>query len=154
LFSPNRVAITTQRPGTDEHNRTASSQVFASRNTPNFKGPPCPVLFLGEMPASQQEAVIRLNHAVELIALDQLEAVITVPGWLVDNGQLWISLAGGTLPPITIYSPMLFPSEPNGMMSLLVKGVKHSQSNEGGTLTEITCALRSGFGNQISTTAT
>jgi hypothetical protein len=36
-------------------------------------------------------------------------------------------------------------------MDLLVKGVKHSQSNAGGTVTEITRCLRNGFGNVINT---
>jgi hypothetical protein len=53
-------------------------------------------LFLGEQPATQQEAQLRLKHAVGLLNLDVLEATITVPGWLQDNGQLWISLVGAT----------------------------------------------------------
>jgi prophage tail gpP-like protein len=89
-----RLSVTTQRAGNDQTNGTASSQVFASTNVPNYKGPSRPVLFLGEQPASQQEAQLRLNHAVALLSLDVLEATITVPGWLQDNGQLWISLVG------------------------------------------------------------
>ena len=71
-----------------------------------------------------------------------------------DNGQLWISLTGGEMQSVTIQSQMLFPSEANGQTTLLVEGVKHLQDNQGGTRTEVTCCLRSGFGNAISTSAT
>jgi prophage tail gpP-like protein len=153
-FTPNRVAVTGQRAGNDQTNGTASSQVFASQNIAGYVGPARPFLFAGEQPASQQEHVLRLNHAIQIMNLDQLEATITVPGWLMDNGQLWISLTGGEMQSVTIYSPMLFPSEPNGQATLLVKAVKHVQDNQGGTRTEVTCCLRSGFGNAISTSVT
>jgi prophage tail gpP-like protein len=151
-FTPNRISLTTQRAGNDQTNGTASSQVFASQNVANYKGPVRPFLFCGEQPGSQAEAQLRLNHAIQLLNLDQLEATITVPGWLMDGGQLWISLCGDTLQQVTVVSPALFPSEPNGTISLLVKGVKHLQDSQGGTRTEITVCNRNSFGNQISST--
>jgi prophage tail gpP-like protein len=144
-----RLSVTTQQSGNDQTNGMASSQVFASAAIANYKGPSRPVLFLGEMPASQQEIQLRLNHAVGLLNLDVLEATITVPGWLQDNGSLWISLVGdaGSMTPITIYSPMLFPSTGGQAPSpgLFVKGVKHLQDTTGGTRTEITCCIQTGL---------
>ena len=108
--------------------------------------------FVASNPAHRQEAQLRFNHAIQLLNLDQLEATITTPGWLMDGGQLWISLCGDTLQQVTVVSPALFPSEPNGTIQLLVKGVKHLQDQQGGTRTEVTVCNRNAFGNQISST--
>jgi prophage tail gpP-like protein len=151
-FTPNRISVTTQQAANDQTNGTASSQVFASQNVANYKGPVRPFLFCGEQPGTQAEAQLRLNHAIQLLNLDQLEATITTPGWLMDNNQLWISLTGDTLQQVTVVSPALFPSEPNGTIQLLVKGVKHLQDSQDGTRTEVTVCNRNSFGNQISST--
>jgi prophage tail gpP-like protein len=156
LFAPNVVSGTAQRAGNDQTWGAAASQVFASAAIPNYSGPPRPFLFLGEMPASQQELQLRVNHATQLVATEMIEAVITVSGWLMDNGQLWITLVGDNAPtPISIFSRMLFPLTGGSdnfavgttPMTLLVKGVKHIQDNQNGTRTEITCCLPNGLGN-------
>jgi prophage tail gpP-like protein len=163
-FSPDTVGGTTQQSGNDQTNGTASSQVYASTSIPNYVGPPRPFNFLGEMAASQQEIQLRVNHAAQLVATEMIECVITVPGWLMDSGQLWISLVGDKVAtPIGIFSRMLFPltggadnftlpSAPGAQptaMTLLVKGVKHIQDNHGGTRTEITCCLPNGLGSDL-----
>jgi len=58
--------------------------------------------------------------------LTTCEAVITVQGWLMDNGSLWIN---NLRIPVTIDSPMLVPVNP---FNLLLRGVKHMQSSENG----------------------
>jgi hypothetical protein len=143
-----RLSVTTQRAGNDQNNGTASSQIFASTNVANYKGTSRQVLFLGEQPATQQEAQLRLKHAVGLLNLDVLEATVTVPGWLRDDGSLWISLVGDGAPtPVTINSPMLFPSTGGQSPSpgLFIKGVKHIQDNQGGTRSEIICCIQTGL---------
>jgi prophage tail gpP-like protein len=156
LFAPNVVSGTAQQPGTDEVNGTAASQVFASAAIPNYVGPPRPFLFLGEHTASQAEMQLRVNHATQLVATEMIEVVITTPGWLMNNGQLWITLVGDSAAtPISIQSRMLFPLTGGSdnfavgttPMTLLVKGVKHIQDNQNGTRTEITCCLPNGLGN-------
>jgi prophage tail gpP-like protein len=145
-----RAAFTTQRAGNDQTNGTASSQVFASTTLSNYKGPQRQALYMGEQPASQQETQLRLNHAVQLLQMDALEATITVPGWLRDDGSLWISMVGDAAPtPVTIFSPMLFPSTGGQGPSpgLFVKGVKHIQDNQGGTRTEVICCIQNGLAN-------
>jgi prophage tail gpP-like protein len=145
-----RAAITTQQSGNDQTYGTASSQVFASTNVANYKGPPRQALYVGEQPATQQEAQLRLNHVVQLLQMDSLEATVTVPGWLRDDGTLWISLVGDAAPtPVTIFSPMLFPSTGGQGPSpgLFVKGVKHIQDNQGGTRTEVICCIQNGLAN-------
>ena len=70
-----------------------------------------------------------------------------MPGWLMADGTLWILHVGDMAAmPVTIYSPMLFPSEPNGTATLLLKGAKHVQDNIGGSRTELTLCLESGLG--------
>ena len=45
-FTPNRISLTTQRAGNDQTNGTASSQVFASQNVANYKGPGAAIFVL------------------------------------------------------------------------------------------------------------
>ena len=85
------------------------------------------------------------NQAQNNLNLMMWEIVATVPGWTMDNGQLWIlacfgAQAAGPVP-ITIYSPMLEPKNPN-INNLFVKGVKHIQDGQLGTRTEVTACLQ------------
>ena len=144
-----RAGFTGQQPGNDQTWGTASSQVFASTTLSNYKGPPRQALYTAEQPGSQQEIQLRLNHAVQVLQMDSFEATVTVPGWLQDNGQLWISLIDSAPTPVTIFSPMLFPSTGGQGPSpgLFVKGVKHLQDNQGGTRTEVICCIQNGLAN-------
>jgi hypothetical protein len=49
-------------------------------------------------------------RAGKALILTSFEAVITVPGWLMSNGQLWLSLIGGPPCKVTLNSPMIYPS--------------------------------------------
>jgi prophage tail gpP-like protein len=143
-----RAAFTGQQAGNDFVNGTASSQDFASTNIANYKGPARQALYAAEQPGSQREIQLRLNHAVQVLQMDSFEATVTVPGWLMDNGSLWISLISAPTP-VTIFSPMLFPST-SGLgpsPGLFVKGVKHIQDNQGGTRTEVICCIQNGLAN-------
>jgi hypothetical protein len=144
-----RAAFTGQQAGNDMVNGTASSQVFASTTLSNYKGPSRQALYAAEQPGSQRELQLRLNHAVQILQMDAFEATVTVPGWLQDNGKLWISLIEDAPTPVTIFSPMLFPSTGGQRPSpgLFVKGVKHIQDNQGGTRTEDICCIQNGLAN-------
>jgi prophage tail gpP-like protein len=142
---PDKIGLTTQQPGNDQSFGADASQVFVSTTVPGYKGPPRPVLFLGEQPGTKQEAQLRLNHAVNLLNLQMLEASVFVPGWLQDNGQLWISLVGNvTAQPITLNMPSFWPQNP--VQTLYIKGVKHTQDDTNGTRTEVICTIPNGLG--------
>lgn len=144
-FMPDKIGLTTQQAGNDQTNGSDASQVFVSTTVPGYKGPPRPVLFLGEHPATKQEAQLRLDHAVNLLNLQMLEASVFVPGWLQDSGSLWISLVGDqTAQPITLNMPSFWPQDP--VQTLFVKGVKHSQDDTNGTRTEVICTIPNGLG--------
>jgi prophage tail gpP-like protein len=137
------AAVITQQAGNDTTNGTASSQVKATATNSNYQGGPRPMTLLGEQPGNQQEAQLRVNHEIDLNNLDMLEAQITVSGWLMDDGTLWIEHVQ-TPEPVTIYSPMLFPTQ-GGKMALFLKGARHQQDDQGGTRTELTLCILQGL---------
>jgi prophage tail gpP-like protein len=146
-FAADRVGMNTQLHGNDNHWGTDASQIYSSLQVPGYVGPTRPILLLGEQPGNQQELQMRLQHAVQLINLDMLEITCTVPGWFMDNGELWISLVGdpkGGAQPVTIVSGMAFPG--SGPVTLLCKAVKHKQDSTAGTTTDVTCCIPNGLG--------
>ena len=60
-----------------------------------------------------------------------IDGEITVPGWFLDNGDLWINHVGDL---VSIQSPMLVPG---GNISLAIKGVIHRQDSVNGTQTVV-----------------
>jgi prophage tail gpP-like protein len=101
-----------------------------------------------EGPGNEHDAQLRAQHELACLTLTSFEAVITVPGWLMSNGQLWLSLIGGTPCPITLNSPMIYPSNttPASAPELFLKGVRHMQDDKEGTRTELTLCLKTGLG--------
>jgi len=102
-----------------------------------------PFCLMAEMPCNQAEAQLRANHEVDLNNQTICEALITVPGWLMDDGRLWINHLREA---ITINSPMLVPSNP---FTLLLRGVKHLQDSEEGTRTELNLCIPRGIGSTL-----
>jgi prophage tail gpP-like protein len=100
----------------------------------------------GEQPGDKQDCQMRASHELAVLALTSFDAVITVPGWLMSNGQLWISMVGGDPPVVTLNSPMVWPSNANAAPALYLKGVKHMQDNNEGTRTELSLCLKPGLG--------
>jgi prophage tail gpP-like protein len=92
------------------------------------------------MPCDQTAAQLRANHEIALNDMSICEAVITVQGWLMNDGTLWIN---HLREPVVIDSPMLVPSNP---FTLLLKGVKHLQDSEQGTRTELTLCIPRALG--------
>jgi prophage tail gpP-like protein len=139
----------TQNIGNDQ--TWASDAQDVSATVPN----PLPVTGLqakrrcviaGEQPGDSQDCKLRASHELAVLNLTSFDAVITVPGWLMSNGQLWISLIGGSPVTVTLNSPMVWPSNANAAPALYLKGVRHMQDNNEGTRTELSLCLQTGLG--------
>jgi prophage tail gpP-like protein len=145
-FAADPLIFQSQTHGTDATNGTDASQNAITKSNPNYTGPKRPQVILGDNAGNKAEAGMAFNQAQNNLNAMMWEIVATVPGWTMDNGQLWIlacfgsSAASGPVP-ITIYSPMLEPKMPN-INNLFVKGVKHIQDNQLGTRTEVTACLQ------------
>jgi prophage tail gpP-like protein len=103
--------------------------------------------FLGQEQGDAQDAQMLATHEKSLNDLTTCEAVITVQGWLMDDGSLWINNLRKS---VTIDSPMLVPVNP---FNLLLRGVKHMQSNENGSTTELTLCIPNGLGDDRQITS-
>jgi prophage tail gpP-like protein len=144
-FGADPLIFQSQTHGTDSINGTDASQNAITKTNPNYTGPKRPLVILGDNTGNKSEALMAFNQAQNNLNVMMWEIVGTVPGWQMDDGSLWIlkcfgASAAGPVP-ITIYSPMLEPRNPQ-INNLFVKGVKHLQSNEGGTRTEVTACLQ------------
>jgi prophage tail gpP-like protein len=126
--------------GTNQHNGPDAAQVSATVPNPSYTGDYRPVRFICEMPCDQTAALMRAQHEVALNDMTICEALITVQGWLMDSGDLWIN---HLREPVTIVSPSLVPGGP---FTLLIKGVKHLQDSEQGTRTELTLCIPRALG--------
>jgi len=135
------------QPGDDETNGTQSSEVMYEGKVANYKGPSRRRTEHMPEVGDITDAQLNWKHAINIMQLPMFEIVITVPGWLTDSGKLWILEYMGDKPkPISVFSPMLLPRDGGQISGLLVRAVKHHQSNEMGTLTEITCATQASLG--------
>jgi len=151
--NPYAPAVTAngQNFGNDTHNMAASQNVTATVQNPNpvsgFLSLRRYVIAL-EASGNVQEAQMRAQHELAVLTLSSFEAVITVPGWLMSNGQLWLSLIGGSPCQVTLNSPMIFPSNTTSASapSLFLKGVRHMQDSHEGTRTELTLCLQPALG--------
>jgi prophage tail gpP-like protein len=99
-----------------------------------------------ELAGDSTDAKMRAEHEISAMLLTTFEAVITVPGWLMSNGQLWLSLIGGSPCPVTLNAPLIFPSNATTIPQLYLKAVKHMQDDKEGTRTELTLCLQQGLG--------
>jgi prophage tail gpP-like protein len=142
-----------QQPGTDATNGTAASQNAITKSNPSYDaGPRRPMVILGDNVGGKQEITMALNQAQNNLNLMMWEIVAVCPGWLADDGQLWILKCFPQVTPITIFSPMLQPKAPL-INNLVVRAIKHTQDNQLGTRTEITCCLAAALGEQALTKA-
>jgi prophage tail gpP-like protein len=100
-------------------------------------------LFLqGPMPDDKIGLGMFAHHEGALVKATVIDCTVTVPGWLRDDGALWMSLIGES---VTIFSPMLFPED---RMTLSIRGVTHIQNSEAGTITNVECCLPEGLSAQ------
>jgi len=111
-------------------------KVTAQNPTYNGRGQ---ITVTAEQPCDVTDAVMRNQHEVAQNALTQVDCEVTVRGWLMDDGSLWIAHLGE---PVTVYSPMAFPTD---SMQLWLKGVRHRQENDTGTTTVLSLCLPNGL---------
>jgi prophage tail gpP-like protein len=142
-MAPTLVNALGQNFGNNTHNGPDAAQISVTIPNPAYTGDYRPVRFVCEMPCDQTAAQMRANHEVALNDMTVCEAVITVQGWLRDDGSLWIN---HLREPVTIVSPSLVPGGP---FTLLIKGVKHVQDSEQGTRSEITLCIPRGLSSTI-----
>lgn len=123
------LVFTAQQPGNDSINGTDASQNAITKSNPNYIGPKRSMVILGDNVGGKNEMQMAMNQQMNNLNVTSWEVVATVPGWLMDNGQLWILACFPTITPITIYSPMLEPKQPL-INNLSVRGIKHIQDSE------------------------
>jgi prophage tail gpP-like protein len=82
-------------------------------------------------PGDNQDAAMYAARVAAWNIATYVDGQIIVPGWFLDNGDLWIEHVGDL---VSINSPMLLPS---GAIALAIKGVVHRQDSESGTETVI-----------------
>jgi prophage tail gpP-like protein len=140
-YTNDEITVVSQTQGNDDTNGSAASQVKVSQSNPNYSGNPRPLTVMGDHPGNQQEAQMYLSHLQSLMDMQMLEGEFTVPGWLRDDGTLWIA---HIFEPIAITSPSMFPQN-SGSISLYIKGARHLQDAEG-THTVVIVSLYSGLG--------
>lgn len=142
-FAADPINAIGQNFGTDQHWGEQASNIIATVTNPNYSGNR-PLTILAEEAADKADLQMRVNHEMNANALTQCDCWVTVPGWLMDDGSLWIEHVGKM---VTVVSPMAFPTD---TFSLAIKGVKHMQNSETGTTTELQLCLEAGLGDQIS----
>jgi len=141
-----QVKVTGAQHGTDQVWGDQARDVAATAKNPNFSGNR-PLTILAEQPGDSQDMAMRANHEIAINNTTQVDCEVTVQGWLMAGGSLWMQHVGKTM---TVYSPMLIPAN---AITLAVKGVVHRQSDQSGTTTTIHLCLPNGLGdpNQVST---
>jgi prophage tail gpP-like protein len=104
-------------------------------------------LIVAELPSNQQELALRLGHQVVLDQMKTCMVTVTVDGWFDPNGQLWLNKIGNEMTKATLKSPMLVPTDV-GQPTWFVKRVRSYQSNQEGTMTDITICTVVGMSSQ------
>jgi prophage tail gpP-like protein len=144
------ITVKGQNFGNDDHWGEQAQNISATVNNPNpvtgFQAlRRCIVPMEGA--GNIQEATMRAQHELAALTLTSFEAVITVPGWLMSNGNLWLSLIGTANVPVVLNAPMIFPSNTGASFPpLYLKGVSHIQDNNEGTRTELTLCFQNALG--------
>jgi len=138
-----RIQAFTQHYGKDERWGDDARDISTTVQMGGFGDPvQRPMYLQGPMPDSVQGLGMYAHHEGALVKADVIDANITVPGWLRDDGSLWIDHIGES---VTIYSPMLFPTD---SMTLSIRGVTHIQNSEAGTITNVECCLPQGLSGE------
>lgn len=104
--------------------------VSASVTSPNVP-PDRPQTVGMPQPGDNQDAAMYAARVAAYNIATYIDGEIIVPGWFLDNGDLWIEHVGDL---VSVNSPMLLPGGP---VSLAIKGIVHRQDNENGTQTVV-----------------
>jgi len=85
---------------------------------------------------------MRVNHQADHVNYQTVDGVITVQGWFLAAGDLWMNHVPAD---VTVNSPMLIPG---GSASFIIKEVIHRQSSGEGTTTDILITNENGRGSE------
>jgi len=108
----------------------AARDVSATVTSPNMPAKTPQTVGMPQ-PGDNQDAAMYAARVAAWNLAQYIEGVITVPGWFIDSGALWLDQVGGL---VTINSPTLVPG---GQIVLALKGVISLQDNENGTITKL-----------------
>jgi len=108
----------------------AARDVSATSTSPNMPAKTPQTVGMPQ-PGDNQDAMMYAARVAAWNLATYIEGVITVPGWFIDSGDLWLDQVGGL---VTINSPMLVPG---GQIVLAIKGVISLQNDEDGTVTKL-----------------
>lgn len=134
-----QVTISTQNSGSNK--QWPTNDVSATAPVVGFPTPGGRTIReVGEQPATKPEVQMRADFGAAVNVLTQADVQVTVQGWLMDEGTLWLAFLGQD---VTVFSPMLFPTD---SMTLKLKSVKHTQDNESGSRTELNLCLPQALG--------
>jgi len=103
--------------------------------------PPGNLDFIAPNAADKPSLQMNVNHVVDANAYSSVDGLVTVQGWFVASGDLWMNYVGSS---VTVNSPMLVPS---GSMKFMIRGVIHRQSSAEGSTTDILITNQNGLGN-------
>jgi prophage tail gpP-like protein len=124
------IQLNLQSPGTDQNWSDGARDVAATASIPGatrFR----PMTVVGEHPGDKQDAAMRVNHERDWFVAQYMDGTITVHGWLLGDGTLWMEHVGAQ---VKVDSPMLIPG---GEMTIYLKGVVHRQNDRSGTETDL-----------------
>jgi len=137
LEAVNTIGTVGQNFGNDEHGGSQASDVYAEVTNNLPATAPAIFQFAAEEPADKVDVQMRASHENAAVTATFIQVYITVQGWLMDNGTLWIEHVV-PVQPFRIFSPMMFP---NDWASLYLRGVSHRQNNQEGTITVLEFTL-------------
>lgn len=122
-----------QHPGDDNNwpPRAVSASTTQTAGPPNRKR-----LFISEHPADASDLTARVEHESAVSAWPLFSCSITTPGWLTPDGKLW----DPTTMTVTVYSPMLFPTQ-TATVKLGIQSVTFNQDSQNGTTTTLEMTL-------------
>lgn len=126
-----------QNFGNDTHWGDTARDVSATSDNPDGAKSWVNVAEFAEMSGDKGDMKLRADWGVARSLGTMVEAYITVPGWLLpDGGSVWCEHLGES---VIIQAPSLFPVDE---LALAIRGVKHHQSNDNGTVSTIELCLQ------------
>jgi prophage tail gpP-like protein len=96
--------------------------------------------FIVEDATDTSSAQMRVNHEANMVAYNDVDGAVTVPGWLREDGSLWFDHVRDK---VVVNSPSLIPGD---SMTFFIKGVIHRQNSADGTTTDVLLCREDGKG--------
>ncbi len=135
-----QISVAGQRPGGDNaygddaRDVSATAQTNAGDGTSSSQTMP--------HPGDSDDARMAADREMGENLATTVDVSITVRGWLLSDGSLWIDHLGE---PVNVVSPFLFPTD---SMTLYLRGVTHRQADgrDQGTETQLDLCLPNGLG--------